>query len=204
MSHPSHKSAAAGEPAHPPLQPLLKIALDLGPLALFVAANARFGIFIATAVFMVAVVIALAIYYVMTRRLPIMPLVTAGLVLVFGALTLILQDESFIKFKATIVYLLFAGALFGGLIFGKPLLGVVFDSVFNLTQEGWRKLTMRWAIFFLVLAGLNEIVWRTQTTEVWFAFKWFGVIPLTFVFAALQNPLLTKYAAPDPAVPPPA
>ena len=175
----------------------LKLALDLGPLVLFFAANARYGIFVATATFMVAVVVALAVSYALTRQLPIMPLVTAVIVLVFGGLTLILQDELFIKLKPTIIYLLFAGVLLGGLAFGKPLLGMVFDSVFHLTAEGWRKLTLRWALFFLVLAVLNEIVWRTQTTDFWVSFKLFGVVPLTFLFGALQYPLLTKYAAPE-------
>ena len=183
----------------PQLHPALKLALALGPLVLFFAANARYGIFVATATFMVAVVVALAVSYALTRQLPIMPLVTAVIVLVFGGLTLILQDELFIKLKPTIIYLLFAGVLLGGLAFGKPLLGMVFDSVFHLTAEGWRKLTLRWAVFFLFLAVLNEIVWRTQTTDVWVSFKVFGVVPLTFLFGALQYPLLTKYAAPEAA-----
>jgi intracellular septation protein len=185
--------------SRPPLHPGLRLVLDLGPLIAFFAANARYGIFVATATFMAAVVLALVVSYALTRRLPVMPLVTALIVLVFGSLTLVLQDELFIKLKPTIIYLLFAGVLLGGLLFDKPLLGMVFDSVFSLTDEGWRKLTIRWALFFLFLALLNEIVWRTQTTDVWVAFKVFGVVPLTFVFAALQYPLLTKYAAPEPA-----
>ncbi len=108
-----------------------------------------------------------------------MPLVTAVVVLVFGGLTLVLHDETFIKLKPTIIYVLFGGALLGGLAFGKPLLGIVFDSVFDLTEEGWRKLTWRWALFFLALAVLNEIVWRTQSTDFWVSFKVFGVVPLT-------------------------
>jgi intracellular septation protein len=144
---------------------------------------------------MAAVLLTLAVSYALTRHLPIMPLVTAIVVLVFGGLTLILHDELFIKVKPTIIYVLFGGILIGGLAFGKPLLGVVFDSVFHLTDEGWRKLTLRWALFFFVLAVLNEIVWRTQSTDFWVSFKVFGAAPLTFVFAALQYPLLTKYAA---------
>jgi len=185
--------------AKPQINPLLKIALDLGPLIVFFAANSRFGIFVATASFMVTIVAALAISYALTRHLPIMPLVTAVIVLVFGSLTLVLHDELFIKLKPTIIYVLFGGVLLGGLAFGKLLLGVVFDSVFHLTDEGWRKLTIRWAAFFFVLAVLNEIVWRTQTTDFWVSFKVFGVVPLTFLFGALQYPLLTKYAAPEPA-----
>jgi intracellular septation protein len=141
----------------------------------------------------VAIVVALGVSYALTRHLPVMPMVTAVIVLVFGSLTLVLHDELFIKVKPTIIYLLFGGVLLGGLAFRKPLLGMVFDSVFHLTEEGWRKLTIRWAIFFCVLAVLNEIVWRTQTTDFWVSFKLFGVVPLTMLFGALQIRLLTKY-----------
>jgi intracellular septation protein len=176
------------------LNPTLKLVLDIGPLVLFFAANAKFGIFAATGAFMAAVLIALAVSYALTRHIAIMPLVTAAIVLVFGGLTLVLHDELFIKLKPTIIYLLFGGALLVGLALGKPLLGLLFESVFHLTEEGWRKLTWRWALFFLALAVLNEIVWRTQTTDFWVSFKLFGVVPLTFLFGALQYPLLTKYS----------
>jgi intracellular septation protein len=196
------------------LNPWLKLALEMGPLILFFFANARphlftpfigpllpetmggekAGIFVATAVFMVAILASLAVSYALTRHLPVMAMVTAVIVVVFGGLTLVLHDETFIKMKPTIVYLLFASTLLGGLAFNKPLLAVVFDAVFHLTDEGWRKLTLRWAIFFLALAVLNEIIWRTQTTDFWVSFKVFGVLPLTFVFAALQYPLLQKYS----------
>jgi intracellular septation protein len=188
----------------PQLNPVLKLVLDLGPLLVFFAANSRFGIFAATGAFMAAILIALAIAYALTRHLPIMPLVTAVVVVVFGTLTLVLHDELFIKVKPTIIYVLFGGVLLIGLAFGKSLLGLVFDSVFHLTEEGWRKLTLRWALFFLALAVLNEIVWRTQTTDIWVSFKVFGVVPLTFLFAALQYPLLTKHAAPEAAPTEPA
>jgi intracellular septation protein len=183
------------ESVKPPLNPIVKIALDLGPLVLFFFANSRFGIFTATATFMVAVLTALAASYVLTRRLPIMPVVTAIIVLIFGGLTLFLHNDTFIKIKPTIIYALFGAVLVGGLLFGKPLLGVVFDSLFHLTAEGWRKLTVRWALFFFVLAVLNEIVWRNTSTNIWVDFKVFGVMPLTLVFGALQYPLLQKYAA---------
>jgi len=200
----------------PQLHPLLKLALDLGPLLLFFFANSkpalfepwiaplipevvatgeRAGIFVATAVFMVAIVVALAISYALTRRLPVMAVVSAIVVVVFGGATLFLQNETFIKLKPTIIYLLFAATLFGGLVFRKPLLETVFDQMFNLTAEGWRRLTVRWGLFFLALALLNEIVWRTQSTDTWVTFKVFGVMPLTFIFAALQYPLLMKYDA---------
>jgi intracellular septation protein len=188
----------------PQLNPALKLVLDLGPLLVFFAANSRFGIFAATGAFMAAIVIALAVAYALTRHLPIMPLVTAIVVVVFGTLTLVLHDELFIKVKPTLIYVLFGGVLLVGLALGKSLLGIVFDSVFHLTEEGWRKLTLRWALFFLALAVLNEIVWRTQTTDIWVDFKVFGVLPLTFLFAALQYPLLEKYAAPEAAPAEPA
>ena len=184
--------------AKPQLNPLLKLAFDLGPLALFFFANSRYGIFVATGTFMVAVLAALAVSYVLTRHLPIMPVVTAIIVLVFGGLTLILHNDLFIKIKPTIIYVLFGAVLIGGLLFGKSFLGVVFDSLFHLTEEGWRKLTLRWALFFFALAVLNEVVWRSTSTDVWVNFKVFGVVPLTLVFGALQYPLLKRYGV-EPA-----
>jgi intracellular septation protein len=188
-------------PTKPQLNPFLKLALDFGPLVLFFYANSRYDIFVATATFMIAVLVALAISYVMTRHLPIMPVVTAIIVVVFGGLTLFLHDATFIKVKPTIIYALFGAVLLGGLFFGKPLLATVLDSMFELTDEGWRKLTLRWALFFFVLAILNEIVWRNTSTNVWVDFKVFGVTPLTFLFGALQVPLLKKYAVEPAAAP---
>jgi intracellular septation protein len=124
-----------------------------------------------------------------------MAMVSAVVVMVFGGMTIALQDETFIKIKPTIIYVLFAVVLLGGLALRKPLLLLLFDQVFNLTEEGWRKLTLRWALLFLVQAVLNEIVWRTQSTEFWLGYKAFGAIPLTVAFALLQYPLLIKYDA---------
>jgi len=186
------------------MNPGLKLLLELGPLLLFFIANARWGIFAATGVFMVAVVAALIASYVLTRHLPIMTIVSAVIVIVFGGLTLVLQNDVFIKLKPTIIYVLFGAVLLGGLLAGRPLLAVVFDSVFDLTEEGWRKLTLRWALFFFALAVLNEIVWRTQTTDFCVSFKVFGVLPLTFLFGAAQYPLLTRYKPKAAEVTPPA
>jgi intracellular septation protein len=186
------------------LPPLLKLVLELGPLALFFFANAysdRFGfmddqrIYAATGLFIVATVVALAISYALIGKLPIMPMVSGVVVLVFGGLTLALQNDVFIKLKPTIVNTLFGVILLGGLYFRKNLLQVVLDSVFELTEEGWRKLTFRWALFFFALAILNEIVWRTQTTDFWVSFKVLGIMPLTIVFALAQTPLLMRYDA---------
>jgi intracellular septation protein len=192
------KPDTSAKPTRPKLNPLLKLTLDVGPLVVFFAANARFGIFTGTAVFMAAILAALATTYVLTRHIAIMPVVSAIIVLVFGSLTLALHDETFIKVKPTIIYALFGFTLLGGYIFNKPLLAIVFDAMFHLTEEGWRKLTLRWALFFLVMAVVNEVVWRTQTTQFWIGFKLFGFTPLTFLFAVLQYRLLIKYAAQQP------
>ncbi|MFL5062295.1 MAG: septation protein A [Xanthobacteraceae bacterium] len=179
----------------PRLHPALKLALDIGPLILFFIGNARWGIFPATAIFMVAILVALAVSYALIRRLPVMALISAVIVTVFGGLTLVLHDETFIKVKPTIIYALFGATLLFGLISRKPLLEMVFDSVFHLTEEGWRKLTLRWCVFFFAMAVLNEFVWRNFSTDTWVSFKLFGAVPLTFLFAAAQYPLLMKYDA---------
>ena len=183
-----------GAPDRPELNPWLKLALELGPLGVFFFANARFGIYAATGAFMAAIVLALSASWVLTRRLAIMPLVTAAVVLVFGGLTLALQDEVFIKMKPTIVNLLFAAILLGGLAFGRPLLGYVFDSLVKLDQEGWRRLTLRWGLFFILLAFLNEVVWRNFSTDAWVSFKVFGIFPLTVAFTLFQMPLIQRHS----------
>jgi len=146
----------------------------------------------------VATIVALTASWLLTRRLAIMPLVTGAIVLIFGGLTLWLQDDVFIKMKPTIVNVLFGTALLGGLWFGRPLLGYVFDSVFRLTDEGWRKLTFRWGLFFFVLAALNEVIWRSFSTDVWVSFKVFGIMPLTVLFTLTQMPLIQRHALPEP------
>ncbi len=176
--------------------PLFKLATELGPLLVFFVANAKGNLFIATGAFMVAVIIAMIASYVVTKHVPIMTIVTAIVVVVFGTLTLILHDETFIKMKPTIVYMLFASVLGGGLLFGKSFIQIMFDQMFNLTAQGWRILTMRWAVWFFAMAVLNEIIWRTQTTEFWVAFKVFGMVPLTMIFAVTQMPLVKRYSEP--------
>lgn len=189
--------------------PLLKMVLELGPLMVFFFANSRgdwlaekfpvlteFGgpIFIATGLFMIATATSLIVSWIMTRKLPMMPLISGIVVFVFGALTLWLQNDTFIKMKPTIVNTLFGVILLGGLLFGQSLLGYVFNSAFKLTDEGWRKLTLRWGIFFLFLAVLNEVVWRNFTTDFWVAFKVWGTMPITVLFTMAQMPLIMRHS----------
>ena len=173
--------------------PLFKLATELGPLLIFFFANAKTNLFIATGVFMVAVLAAMVASYVVTRHIPMMAIVTAVVVFVFGALTLILHDETFIKMKPTIVYTLFAAILAGGLLFNRSFIAIMFDQMFNLTPQGWRILTGRWALWFFAMAVLNEIIWRTQSTDFWVSFKVFGMVPLTMLFAMTQMPLIKRY-----------
>ena len=173
--------------------PLFKLATELGPLLVFFVANAKFNLFVATGAFMVAIVAAMIASYMVVRHVPMMAIVTGVIVIVFGTLTLVLHDETFIKVKPTIIYGLFAAILGGGLLFGRSFIAIMFDQMFNLTPKGWRILTMRWALFFLGMAILNEIIWRTQSTDFWVGFKAFGVIPITMVFAIAQMPLTKRY-----------
>ncbi len=185
------------------INPLLKLSLEFGPLALFFFANSYgerwFGvaqdqrIFLATGIFMAASVVALAISKVLLNHLPRMALINAVVVTVFGGLTLALNDELFIKLKPTIVNALFGSILLGGLAMGRPLLPYVLDSVMQLTNEGWTKLTLRWGLFFFVLAALNEFVWRNYSTDVWVGFKVWGIMPITVAFALAQTPLILKH-----------
>lgn len=174
---------------------LLKLAIELGPLAIFFIANAKGGIFWGTGAFMVATLVSLVASRALLGRIAVMPLVTGFFVMIFGGLTLWLQDDLFIKMKPTIVNALFAAILLGGLAAGHALLRHLFGEVFQLTDEGWRRLTFRWALFFCALAVLNEIVWRNFSTDTWVTFKVFGIMPLTMVFAVAQIGLLRAYEA---------
>lgn len=202
--------------------PLIRLALELGPLIVFFAVNTMgerwldaspllsswFSqpIIFATAVFMVAMAISLLLSWLLLKRVAVMPLVTGVVVLVFGTLTLVFQDATFIKMKPTIVNTLFGGVLLGGLVFGQSLLRYVFGDVYKLEPKGWWILTWRWGAFFFVLAALNEIVWRgadafiadpKEANDLWVAFKVWGIMPLTIVFSMLQLPVLKAYAPPE-------
>lgn len=199
-------------PKKPEINPALKLALELGPLLVFFFANTRgewlvekfpvlasLGgpIFVATGLFMAATAVALGLSWILMRTLPIMPMVSGVVVFVFGALTLYLHDDVFIKMKPTIVNTLFGLTLLGGLLFGKALLGYVFDAAFHLDAEGWRKLTLRWGIFFLFLALANEVVWRNFSTDAWVTFKVWGIMPITLAFTLSQMPLIMRHSTDD-------
>ena len=177
------------------ISPFTKFLIEVGPLGVFFFANNRFDIFTATAAFMVAVTVSLAANYALERRLPAMPLVTGVFVMVMGGLTLYLQDDLFIKIKPTITNLLFAGILLGGLAGGKLFLRYVFGAAFRLENAGWRILTIRWSLFFVFLAVVNEIVWRNFDTDTWVNFKVFGIMPLTFIFALAQLPVVKRHGS---------
>ncbi len=200
-------TAAAGEasPHASANASLGKLLIELGPLIVFFLANywagthlpsPRDAIFWGTGAFMIATAVALIASRVLWGRIPVMPLVSGALVLVFGGLTLYLKNEVFIMVKPTILYTLFALVLFAGLARGIPLLRYALGSAVALTETGWRLLTIRWAAFFLVLAALNELVWRTTSADFWIKFKLFGFLPLTVAFAVLQTGLMKRHAAP--------
>jgi intracellular septation protein len=194
--------------------PGLKFALEIGPLLVFFFGNLRGEwlaqtfpalsavggpLLIATALFMVATVISLIVSKIVFKHLPVMPFVSGAVVLVFGSLSIWLQDETFIKMKPTIVNTLFGVVLLGGLFFGKSLLGYVFNAAFNLDDLGWKKLTFRWGLFFLFLAVLNEVVWRNFSDEAWVNFKVWGTMPITIAFTLAQMPLIMRHTVQDAA-----
>lgn len=190
MSEEGKRHDGAAEP-----RPLLKLLVELGPLIAFFLVYSRAGIYWATGVLMVATVLSLIASWSLFGRLLAMPVVTAVLVVVFGGLTFWLDDPRFIKVKPTIINLLFAGVLLVGLVTRRPLLKVLFGEAFKLTEEGWRKLSIRWTVFFLILAVLNELVWRNFSEGTWVNFKVFGILPLTLVFAMAQIGLIKRHEA---------
>jgi intracellular septation protein len=171
-----------------------RILLEWGPLMAFFIANAKGGIFWGTGVFMAATTIALAVSWSLTRKLAMIPLIGAVFVAVFGGLTLWLQNDTFIKVKVTLINALFGAILLTGLYFGKQFLKLVLGEALKMDDEGWRILTLRWGLFFFALAGLNEIVWRSVSTDLWVNFKVFGILPLTLLFAFSQAPLMNRHA----------
>ena len=176
------------------MNPILRIGIEMGPLLVFFAANTSYGIFVATGAFMVAIVISLVVAYAAARHIPTLPLVSGVIVMVFGGLTLYLQDETFIKLKPTIINTLFAVVIFGGLTFGKNYVKSLLGTMVSLNDAGWRILAIRWGLFFIVMAVVNEIVWRNFSTDSWVTFKVFGFLPLTVVFAMAQTPLMHRYS----------
>lgn len=176
----------------------MKILIDLGPLVVFFLVNWKAGIMVGTATFMVATAVALVVAWRLERRVPVMPVVSCAFVLLFGGLTLWLEDDQFIKLKPTVFYLLLGGSLIVGHFMRRNVLKRLLGDAMNLTEEGWRTLGLRWALFFLVMAVVNEAVWRSVSTDVWVNFKVFGFLPLSLLFAATQMPLILKNQLPDP------
>lgn len=178
------------------MNPVVKIFIEAGPLVAFFLSNWLGGIFTATAVFMAATALALLLSWLLTRKFAVMPLISAGFVAVFGVLTLWLHDDTFIKVKVTLINALFGVLLLGGLFFGQIFLKYVMGEALKMTDEGWRALTIRWGIFFLCIAVINEVVWRMVTTDTWVEFK-VALLPLTLVFALAQAPMMTKHMIQD-------
>ena len=210
MAHLESDTQPTTEERH---HPMLKMALEIGPLLVFFFGNLRGEwlaktfpvltevggpLFIATALFMVATVIALIVSKIVFKHLPMMPFVSGVIVLVFGGLGIWLQDETFIKMKPTIVNGLFAAVLLGGLLFGKSFLGYVFNAAFQLDDEGWKKLTFRWGLFFIFLAVINEVVWRNFSDDFWVNFKVWGTMPITIIFTLSQMPLIMRHQVSEP------
>ncbi|PPR09868.1 MAG: putative intracellular septation protein A [Alphaproteobacteria bacterium MarineAlpha11_Bin1] len=171
----------------------IKPLTEYGPLVVFLAAYYQADLFVATGALMAATAIALVISLIINRRVPMMPVITAVVVGIFGGLTLFFNDDTFIKMKPTIVQILFAAILLGGLLFRKALLKPVMGAAWPMTDQGWHFLSRNFGIFFLVMAVVNEFVWRTQTEEFWVNFKVWGSIGLMLLFSLTQAPLLNRY-----------
>ena len=179
------------------MKPLYKLLIDIGPLAVFFIFYTRSGLQASILPFMVATVIAVLFSYILEKKIPIMPTVGAGIVLLFGGLTIYFDNDVFFKMKPTIINVLFSVILYGGILINKPLLKYLLGAALKLEEAGWKILTQRWIGFFIALAVLNEIVWRTQSTDVWVNFKVFGILPITFIFTMTQFPLIKKYQIED-------
>ena len=179
------------------MKSISKLLIDIGPLAVFFVFYSRSDLKSAIIPFMIATIIAVLFSYIMEKKIPIMPTVGALIILVFGGLTIYFDNEVFFKMKPTIINLLFALILYGGVLIKKPLLKFLLGAAIKLEDEGWKILTQRWIAFFVALAILNEIVWRTQSTDIWVNFKVFGILPITFIFTMTQFPLIKKYQIED-------
>lgn len=180
------------------MQALVKLLIELGPLVTFFVVNGKFGVFIGTAAFMATTVAAMIAARIMSGRIPVMLWVSGVVVMIFGGATLIFENELFIKLKPTIIYALFGGVLFFGLRTGKPYLKILMEASFPaLSDAGWTIMTRRWAWFFTAMAVLNEIIWRSVSTDAWVASKLFLFLPLSFVFAMLQLPLIQRHTLPE-------
>lgn len=179
------------------MKSIYKLLIDIGPLAVFFIFYTRSGLQASILPLMIATVIAVLFSYILEKKIPIMPTVGAGIVLIFGGLTIYFDNEVFIKMKPTIINLIFAIILYGGMLVKKPLLKILLGAALRLEEEGWRILTYRWIGFFIALAVLNEVVWRTQTTDIWVNFKVFGILPITFIFTMTQFPLIKKHQIDD-------
>lgn len=180
--------------------PALRMAIDFGPLIVFFAVNFLVGgeqisrVVAATVAFMTATAIAMAVSQWKIGHISPMLWLSGVLVLVFGGLTIYFHDETFIKIKPTIIYLMFASILIFGLVTGRPLLQYVLESAYpGLSPKGWRQLTINWAAFFAFQAALNEAVWRNTSWDFWVAYKLWGVIPMTLIFAVANLPMLMKH-----------
>jgi len=179
------------------MKTISKIIIDIGPLAIFFIFYSRGDLKSAILPFMVATIIAVLFSYLMEKKIPIMPTVGAAIILIFGGLTIYFDNEIFFKMKPTIINIIFAFILYGGEYLNKPLLKLLLGGTLKLQNEGWSLLTKRWIGFFLALAILNEIVWRTQSTDLWVSFKVFGILPITFIFTMTQFSLIKKYQIED-------